>query len=302
MDNRLRLRHLRCFLETARLESLSAAAATLNISQPAASKTIRELEEILGVELFDRSGRRLRLTAAGRQYQQGVAAAMAGLARAQTQARRTPAVKTRLAIGVLPTASSEIFPHAALRFHDTVPDCILRVITGPNWMLLSQLREGAIDMMVGRMPAPDQMTGLAFEQLYVEDVVAVVRPDHPLCRAAPDPMLFGEYPLMLPPAGAVINATVRAYFQSIGLRHVEPAFENVSLAFGRKVVALSDTVWFISRGVVAEEIAGGRLAVLDAGTTVLAGPVGMSFRESTAQGAELRTLMALLRDAAVTMR
>ena len=63
IDPHLRLRHLRCFLATARLESLSAAAEALHLSQPAASKTIKELEEILGVQLFDRSGRRLALTA-----------------------------------------------------------------------------------------------------------------------------------------------------------------------------------------------------------------------------------------------
>ena len=70
LDHRIRIRHLRCFLETARLGSLSAAADAMNVSQPAASKTIRELEEVLGKPLFDRSHRRLSLTAAGRVFQQ----------------------------------------------------------------------------------------------------------------------------------------------------------------------------------------------------------------------------------------
>ncbi|MDO7732803.1 MAG: LysR family transcriptional regulator, partial [Paracoccaceae bacterium] len=64
LDHRIRLRHLRCFLETAQLGSLSAAARVLRISQPAASKTIRELEDILGRALFDRAARRLSLTSA----------------------------------------------------------------------------------------------------------------------------------------------------------------------------------------------------------------------------------------------
>ncbi len=75
LDPRIRLRHLRCFLETARLGSLSAAADVLNVSQPAVSKTIRELEEVLGKPLFDRSHRRLTMTAVGRVFQQHAGAA-----------------------------------------------------------------------------------------------------------------------------------------------------------------------------------------------------------------------------------
>ena len=53
-DQALRLRHIKCFLEVARVESVSLAAASLNITQPAVSKTIKELEELLQTPLFDR--------------------------------------------------------------------------------------------------------------------------------------------------------------------------------------------------------------------------------------------------------
>jgi len=60
---------VRCFLEVARLSSVGQAAEALAISQPAVSKTLRELEDRLGTALFERTGRRLRLTAAGRLFQ-----------------------------------------------------------------------------------------------------------------------------------------------------------------------------------------------------------------------------------------
>ena len=137
LDPRLRLRHLHCFLSTARLGSLSAAADALNISQPAASKTIRELEGTLGTRLFDRSGRRLTLTQAGRTFQQHTGAAIVSLQRAQRLVRETPGPATRLAVGALPTASTTLLPEAALAFRAAEPDCLLRVSTGPNWLLLS---------------------------------------------------------------------------------------------------------------------------------------------------------------------
>ena len=142
-----------------------------------------------------------------------------------------------------------------------------RVSTGPNRLLLSQLREGALELVVGRLSAPEEMTGLVFEQLYVERVAAVVRPGHPLI-AAPAPG-FAGFPLILPPPGAVIRPTVEQYFLSLG-RELPPALvETVELAVGRGLVQMSDAVWFISRGVVAEELALGTLVALE-----LAAPPG----------------------------
>jgi len=294
LDPRLRLRHLRCFLETARLESLTAAALALNLSQPAASKTIRELEDILGVDLFDRSGRRLALTPAGRLFQQHAAAGLRELARARDLARAAPARIARLSVGILPTVSTDLFPRAALAFRADWPHCVLRVTTGPNWLLLSQLREGAVDLFVGRMPGPDRMTGLSFRHLYSERIVLAVRPGHPLARAPEIPRALGGFPLILPPAGAVIAPAVRAYLQTIGLPSVEPLFETVSLAFGRKAVQLSDAVWFISEGVVGDEIAQGTLIALDPGTDLPAGPVGICQRADGLTTAEQSGLVQAL--------
>ena len=245
MDPRLRLRHLRCFLETARLGGLSAAAEALSISQPAASKTLRELEDILKVALFDRSTRRLVLSPAGRVFQQHAGAAMRALEAAQDAVRDAPERITRIHLGVLPTVATDLLPRAALKYNEMVPHCILHLTTGPNWLLLSQLREGTLDLMVGRMPDAERMEGLTFRQLYPERVVMVVRPGHPLLGRPDFPAELANYKLMLPPAGALIAPAVRGWLASVGLGHLEPAFESVSLAFGRKLVMHSDIVWFI---------------------------------------------------------
>lgn len=298
LDSHIKMRHLRCFLETARLGSLTAAAQTLNVSQPAASKTIRELEDILAVPLFDRSGRRLALSPAGRIFQQHAGAAMIDLTRAQDMVREAPRSRTRLAVGILPTAATEIFPKAALRFQNTHPNCMMRVTTGPNWMLLSQLREGALDMIVGRMPAAAALDGLSFHHLYSDTVVPVVRPDHPLLRPNWPLSQLTAYPLMLPPSGAVISPMVRAFLHNCGISNPAPSFENVSLAFGRKVVQDSDVIWFISQGVVAAELKAGTLASLPLKDDLLGGPVGVCMREQTLITEDQKDLLATLVSAA----
>jgi LysR family pca operon transcriptional activator len=301
IESRLRLRHIRCFLEVARAASLDEAASQLNITQPAVSKTLKELEETLGVVLFDRSARRIRLNEAGRVFQQHAGTAMAELTKAQNAVRNVQGDMVKLSIGVLPTAATDLLPRAAIRFKADYANSVIHVITGPNWLLLSQLREGQLDLVVGRMASAEQMTGLTFEQLYVEDIMLVARPDHPLLRADSGAEL-SQFPMIMPPKGAVISTTVRGYLQSIGLHAVRPMFETVSLAFGRRAVQLSDAVWFISRGVVADELAQGTLRVIDVHHPLLAGPVGVSLREDALRRPEIVALLDQLRVAARQLR
>ena len=105
LDPRLKLRHLRCFLEVARLGGVAKAASALNMSQPAATKTIQELEAILGVPLFDRSRRTLSLTTTGELFRLHAANGMAALWQGVQVAAQVSAVDM-VRIGALPTVST----------------------------------------------------------------------------------------------------------------------------------------------------------------------------------------------------
>ncbi len=292
--NTIGYRHVRCFLEVARLGGVGQAADALAISQPAVSKTLRELEERVGVALFERVGRRIRLTEAGRLFQKHAGLSLTELDRGIRALRAPERFRRRLVVGVLPTVATRIMPRAVLAFAEAVPGGVLRVSTGPNQLLLAQLREGALELVVGRLAAPEEMTGLVFEQLYVEPVAAVVRRGHPLTET---PGLgFAGFPLVLPPPGAVIRSAVEQYFLSLGQELPEALVETVSLAVGRGLVQMSDAVWFISRGVVGEEIGLGTLVALElAGLPMIAGPVGLTRRAGAEPGAEVQALMAAIR-------
>jgi LysR family pca operon transcriptional activator len=296
MNPAISYRHVRCFLEVARRASVGQAAEALAISQPAVSKTLRELEERLGAALFERAGRRLRLTAAGRLFQKHAGLSLTELERG-IRALRNEAEGAVLNVGVLPTVATRVLPRAAAAFARTLPDACLRASTGPNRHLLAQLREGALDLVVGRLAAPDEMAGLVFEQLYSEAIVAVVRPGHPLL-AGPGADLAG-FPLILPPPDAIIRPAVEQHFLSLGRELPRAQVETVSLALGRGLVRASDAAWFISRGVVAEELAERRLVALPLPGLPHAGPVGLTLRSGQAPGDALAQLMQALRDAAV---
>lgn len=297
-DAHLRLRHVRCFLEIARAESVSLAAERLNITQPAVSRSLKELEDMLGTRLFDRVGRGLRLNEAGRVFQSHAAASMVELMRGHDRITSQEA-RVRLSVGALPTASTELLPQAALAFQKEVPHVRLHILTGPNWLLFNQLRDGTLDLVVGRMPEGEAATGVTFEQLYIEDVVLVCRPGHAILVAEDVQVAIANYPLILPPKGAVIATTVSRYLSSIGLPEMRGVFETVALPVGRKIVQASDMLWFISRGVVADELKNEALVTVDLASPLLAGPVGISISSSAPLSVE-RSMLADCLKASVT--
>jgi len=278
LDPRLKLRHLRCFLEVARLGGLAKAASALNMSQPAATKTIQELEAILGVALFDRSRRTLALTNVGELFRlhaaNGVAALLQGV-----QVTADPSLAGTVRVGALPTVSTAILPTALAALTGDGMVVPTRVITGPNAYLIDLLRAGELDFVVGRMADPHDIAGLSFEHLYSEIVCAVVRRDHPLTRQQ-SPVLssLADYPWLMPPPDAVIRSTVERFLRAHDVPVARNVLETVSDSFARNYLRATDAVWFISEGVVAPDCRDGLLAVLPFAMDETRGPVGLTTR------------------------
>lgn len=278
MHPAIKLRHIRAFLDIAADGSLSSVARRHGISQPALSRTLAELEDLLSVPLFRREKRRLVLTEPGAVFRHHASLGLQAL-ETGAAALRPGAGGGSIRIGILPTVATRLFPSVALRFRGTQPGTLLKIETGPHSYLLGLLRDGDIDLMIGRMPVPGEMAGLAFEHLYEEDIVLVARYGHPLATQPP-PTVLQSVPLIMPPEGALIRRAVDDYLASIGLLGIRPAFETVALAVGRGILARSDAVWFISRGVVAEELDRGDLIEVPTGVRFLFGAVGITRRQS----------------------
>lgn len=287
----IKLRHLEAFLAVAELQAISAAARRQNISQPALSKTIAELEMLLGTSLFDRAGRRTLLSAAGETFREYALNALQNL-EAGCQALAGKASGSSLSVGLLPTVAGGFFPLVALNFARQSEDARISVITGPHNYLMEQLRAGRIDLMVGRMPSARDMSGLQFEYLYEEPILLVGRAGHP-GEGDDATTAARRFPLILPNAGAIIREPVDDFLTAIGLTRRDPSFETVSLPFARYLLEHSDMVWFISRGVVARELENGELISFPFGDHDMAGAVGLTMRSSPAN-AHIERLTRLL--------
>jgi len=292
----IKLRHIRAFLDIAAEGSLSSVARRQGISQPALSRTLAEMEDLLAVPLFRREKRRLVLTEEGAVFRRHASLGLQAL-EAGAAALRPGVGGGSIRVGILPTAATRLFPRVALRFRAAQPDTLLKIETGPHSYLLGLLREGQIDLMVGRMPVAGDMAGLAFEHLYEEEVVLVARAGHPM-QAQALPVILQAVPLILPPEGALIRRAVDDYLASLGLPALRPAFETVALAVGRGILAESDAVWFISRGVIADELDRGEMMVLPTGARFLSGSVGITRRQAGPAVPGLDLLMRLCQDGA----
>lgn len=270
----LKLRHLEAFLTVAQAGTISAAARLRNVSQPALSKTISELEALLGAQLFERTGRRAVLTPAGENFRAHARASLQSL-EAGVRDLSGQAAAGLVKVGVLPTVAGGFFPSVALAFSQARPDARIGIVTGPNRYLLDRLRGGKIDLMVGRMPQAADMPGLSFEYLYDEPILLVARAGHPALDLPVEEALL-RYPLILPNPGAIIRQNVDQYLAAMGLSGVVPVFETVALPAALTLLEHSEMLWFISRGVVERELARGSLAALDLKSEYMAGAVGLT--------------------------
>ena len=289
---RIRHRHLLCFVEVARHGTMRAAADTLSISQPAASKTLRELEEALGTRLFERLGKSgMTMTADGHLFHRYAGASLAALKQGLDGLAQSRLGGVSISVGALPTVAAGIMPGAIRRFKQR-HSAMLKIVTGPNTFLLEQLRLGNIDLVVGRLASTEEMDGFSFTHLYSERVVLVARPDHPLFHR--DNFDFTELErttVLLPTADSIIRPIVDQLLLANGVGALADCIETVSPDFCRQYVRASDAIWIISRGVVDADLRGGLLRTFDVDTSDTRGAVGLTVRADSDPTPMLRSLM-----------
>jgi LysR family pca operon transcriptional activator len=170
-------------------------------------------------------------------------------------------------------------------------------------VLLDQLTRGELDVVVGRLAAPERMVGLTFEHLYSEQVLFVVRRGHPLLeRATFDFAALRDFPVVMPTRTAIIRPYVERLLIAHGLADLRARIESVSDSFGRVFLRETDAVWIISEGVVANEIAAGTLAKLAVDTSETRGAVGITLRADREPLPALDLFMRVLREVAASER
>lgn len=180
---RPKLRQLELLVQLADHHSLAAAASTMSITQPAATKLLQELEGTLGVALFDRLPRGMRATPYGEIMMRQARTALAALDRGREEiAALMEGASGSVSVGSVRGATSSLLAPALAAVRASRPGVRMSVLVDAAEILIPRLREARLDIVLGNVPASLGGRDLAFEPLIEESLVVVARVGHPLSR------------------------------------------------------------------------------------------------------------------------
>lgn len=295
-SQRIRLRHLHTFVAVAQQGTLGRAAETLNLSQPALSKTLNELEQLTGTRLFERGRLGAQLTLVGEQFLTHAVKVLDALNSAGQALNRKEGLNNDIVrIGALPTAALGILPTVIGQFHKQQKDITLQVATMNNTMLLAGLKSGEIDIGIGRMSDPELMSGLHYELLFLESLKLVVRPGHPLLQETVTLSRVMEWPVVVSPKGTVPRQNAEALLQSQGCKMPAGCIETLSASLSRQLTVDFDYVWFVPSGAVKDDLRRGVLTALPIATQGAGEPIGILTRVDATLTPGTQTLLSAIR-------
>lgn len=290
----------------ARHGTLRGAAEALSVTQPAVTKTLGELEDLLGARLFVRGRHGALPTPEAERFLPHANASVAALAQA-VDSVAGDATSAALRIGVLPTVAPFL---ARVLGAPSVSGVVskVRVTSGANARLVELLRAGELDAAVGRLSDPQALVGVSFEHFYAEPMLIVLRPGHALLAAgapAPSPAALAAYPLVLPLAGTLIRQLADGFLAGHAPtpRGAEPQrIETLDTALPRALLqGGADHLWFAPASAVLADLASGTLARLP--LAVAPGEsIGLLLPADAAPTGALAALLAALRAEAAVQR
>lgn len=254
LDGRMKFRHLVLLDAIARRGTIVGAAAELHVTQPVATRGLRELEDILEVTLFDRGPRGLTPTIYGEAFTEH---ARAILAQARQAARHVVelagAERGTAVVGTHLFGSNVLLPRAIAALKAERPHLTVAVRDGTPESLLVELAAGRLDLIVGRLT---QISDEEFtrRKLYDEYVVLVVRDDHPLAGvAAVDLATVAGYPWILPGPETALRRELEQLFHSNDVPLPANRVEATSFLTVRQLLRDTDVVAALPRLITEED-------------------------------------------------
>ena len=270
-------RQLKHFLAAVDRGTIRGAAAEVHLSQPALTKSIRKLEETLGVRLLERSRRGVVPTVYGSlltRYAR-LLEGHAEQARAEIIALRE-GVHGHLRVGVGSALAGPPLSTIVARLVRRRPGLSLAFSEGDTDTLLGLLRHGEIDVVLSAFPPPPRDPDLSFERIGTGRLAVVCRGGHPLARRRAltmDDLMEARWALPNRPRALV--AGIHRIFGTAGLQMKEPVVQAGSFPFIREIVADSDLLSVLPVQVLAQDLEAGRMIVLEHPVAPIDGPAGL---------------------------
>lgn len=239
---RLKTRQLMLLVAIDEEGNIHRAAEVLNMSQPAASKLLKDLEDMIGVPLFERLPRGMRPTWYGETMIRHARISLSSLGEAGAEIESLKAGHAgSVAIGAIAGPAMTLLPTALANLSTQHPDLRVSLLVESSDVLLERLSQNKLDILVARLFARHDKRHLHYEALAEEQICAVVRPQHPILSVErPGLREFAEAKWVVPPEGSVLRHRFDLMFQSAGLQPPQHVIGTAALMFLTKMLVETD--------------------------------------------------------------
>ncbi len=277
--------------------SFRSAAKALAISEPALQRTVRELERLIGIPLYQRRGQQIVVTTAGARLATSLQLGFAEIEQARDEIEASRGLSAgRVTLACLPLMPKSVLATAIGRLVAEYPSVQVSLEEGPYDRLIGELQRGGLDMLFGALREDEQHDGIESRRLFEDPYVAIARPGHPLV-ARPDPDALAAQGWVAPPAGTPRRTALEAFFATLPHRP-RIVLETASVAMMMATLVESDCLCLSSRLQVETDFALSHLAILDVPFARSARHVGIALRSDWLPTHVQRALLAFLEEAA----
>jgi DNA-binding transcriptional LysR family regulator len=294
----LKPRHLQMLVALDDYRNVGKVAANLNVTQPAVSKALGELERGLGLALFERGARGVNPTVYGECLIRHARAVLHGLAQARDELRDLMlGASGKVSVGALPAAAPALLPSAVGLLKQRSPATTIFIREGTMDVLLPELRAGKLDLIVGTLPHNGAGRDLEESILFEERTTVVAGRTHPLARRKRLEWAdLGAYPWVLPPAGSLLREPLEDAFQRNGVPIPGNVVESLSVHVIGMYLQVSNALACLSRDVARHYEESGLIAILPLELPKLVRPVGITWSRARPPSPGATLLMRCLEE------
>ena len=260
----MEFREIVTFLQAAKLQSFSKAARQLGYSQAAVTIQIKQLEQELGVHLFDRIGKQTTLTHQGQVFYEYASAIMRDLAQAKDAMANPTELTGQLCLGTIESICSSIFPDLLTEYHRLHPKVNVNIITDSPDRLLEQMNANVIDIVYFLdKRIYDPKWEKVMEQ--PEQILFAASADHPLSAKKGELSLdeILSYPFVLTEKNASYRFVLDQYLAS-EYKRLHPFLETGNTDFILKFLQQNQGISFLPEFTIRQAVKEGRLCILTA--------------------------------------
>jgi DNA-binding transcriptional LysR family regulator len=293
-------RHLQLLVALDEIRHLGKVATSINVTQPAVSKALAELERGLGLKLFERTARGVYPTAYGECMIRRARTVLSELAQARDELRGLVTGSSgSIRVGVLATAALELLPRSLAQFKIERPTMTVLVSEGTVEVLLPELLLGNLDLIVGRLPGGRITHGLGEKTLMEEGVSLVAGRNHPLTRRRR--LRWSDltlYPWIMPPVNTLLREPLERAFEDHGIAMPANRIETLSVHVIRAYLHHTSAIAALATDVSRYYESLGLLAILPLDLPKLVRPVGVLWSRQRPVTPGMESLIACLESVA----